>query len=194
MQQESFVPYAGFVSDIKKTYSQDYLEAQHALGVNVRHYKAWDKSDLVALYDSYFGKAVFEHIARLILQARQEEAARAAGSNAYCFAQDDLNEIAPHGLDWKGYEAMMMDAIAEIKATSLRLTRDLAALFDERGDVGNPFPSAFGMRGIHADTGFDPQAALEAMESRMAFQASAPKSTVRDAVASLKNAFNRAAS
>ena len=196
--QQAFVPYAGFVSDIKKTFSREYLAAQHALGVKVRHYREWDKNDLVALYDSFFGKEVFHYLARLVNEAHREEVTRLSGGHFYSFAQDDLSEIAPTGMDWRGFSKMMRAAVNEIKATSKRLPRELAALIDEDADIdSNTVVSHpdFGMRGVPvtAPEPFDAQAALAAMESRTAYTP-APRSTLGEAVSSFKNILARKAS
>lgn len=164
--------YAGFVADIRKTYSKDYLAAQHALGVKVKCYKDWDKSDLIALYDSYFGKSVFLHLARLVSQARQEEAQRRTGVHVLAFAQRDLNNICPAG--WRAFDQILMDAIAEIKATSLRITRDLAGLFEQMDEEDDTPPS------------FDHQVALAQMEARNL-------SAMRSRMMSLKQVFARSA-
>ena len=203
MQRETSVPYADIVADIKKTYSSEYVAAQNTLGVHVKCYKDWDKNDLVALYDAYFGKATFYHLVRLIQQARREEKARLASPNdkILAFAQKDLNELAPTGMDWKGYDRMMQDAIMEIQATSSRITRDLAALFsntdEEMYDGTNALPHpSFGTRGLLLEgelTGFDPQSALARMDAATTqITTEAPKSAMRGAVESIRHAFTRA--
>jgi hypothetical protein len=152
MKATPSISYAEFVADIKKTYSKDYLKAQHAMGVNVRHYKEWTKEDLVALYDSYFGRVIFDHIALLVQEARREETERTAnpGRRIPTFAQNDLNNIAPHGLDWKGYAKLMEEAVAALRTHSFRITSNLANLL--AGEDAKE------------ETGFDSQAALAKLE------------------------------
>ena len=133
MPESTFVPYPGFVSDVKKTYSKEYLKAQHALGVTVKDYKSWDKSDLITLYNSYFGRQVFNHLVALVREARREEQARANGSKTLAFAQQDLNQLAPNGLDWKGYDRLIVDTIADLKALSSQIRDDLLRRFDTPG-------------------------------------------------------------
>ena len=152
--QTQFVPYAGFVSDIKKTYSKGYIKAQHALGVHVREYRLWDKTDLLALYNSYFGRGVFDHLVCLVGEARQEERAQQANptQKIYAFAQDDLNEIAPLGMDWKYFDRLVTETMAEVKSASFKVTNALA----------DRFKSATAQ---DAANGFDPQAALAQLDA-----------------------------
>ncbi len=167
--------YAGFVADVRKTYSKDYLAAQHALGVKVKCYKEWDKNDLIALYDSYFGKSVFLHLARLVSQAREEESLRRSGVDVLAFAQRDLNNLSPNG-GWRAFEQMLMDAIDTIKATSMRINRDLAGLFDDvDAEVDEQLPS------------FDQQLALAQMDGITTLAG------MRNRVAELRQAFSRSA-
>ena len=141
MQTQPFVPHAGFVSDVKKTFSHEYLQAQRALGVNVRHYKEWDKSDLVALYGSYFGRVVFDHLAGLVIEAHREEMLLIADPSCRLptFAQNDLNELAPHGLNWKGYAAIIAAAVAEVRAAGFAFRADHLPTQDELFAVAPPF-------------------------------------------------------
>lgn len=159
MQTAKFVPYAGFVSDVKKTYSNEYLKAQHAIGVHVRHYKEWDKTDLITLYDSYFGKVIFHHLVHLVSEAQREEQEKFAnpGLRIPTFAQNDLTEIAPRGLNWKGYERLILEAVAEIENRSKKAKSELIQLFDA--------PSS--LHADRAETNFDAQTALAELEESM---------------------------
>lgn len=179
--------YSTFTADIKKTFSGGYLEAQRALGVNVRHYRAWDHTDLLALYDSFFGRQIFIHLAQLMGEAQREAELRQGTSyDSLAPAQQALESIAPTGLDWQGYTQLMSAAVAEIKERSRRMTDDLAALF--AADM-----ASFGTRQHEPASGFDQQAALAAMDAHMS-AVHTETAPARSTVASLKNFFTRAAS
>jgi hypothetical protein len=182
--------YAAFAADIKKTYSHEYIAAQHALGVKVRHYREWDKTDLLALYDSFFGRQVFIHLARLMGEAQHEAALRTGASyDSLAPAQAALSSITPTGLDWQGFTGVMAEAVTEIKERSRRMTNDLATLFAE-GEEPQQTDMPAGQ--------FDQQAALAAMEAHMATvgsQHTTEASPSRNEVVSgLRSLFTRAAS
>ena len=127
------ISHAGLVAHVKKTYSHEYLKAQHALGVQVRHYKEWDKTDLKALSDSFFGKTVFNQLISLVVAAHQEEAERlrAPLRRMTTYAQNDLNEIAPRGLNWKSYSTLIAEVVAEIRASGFAFKPDHLPTRDE---------------------------------------------------------------
>lgn len=180
--------YAAFVADIKKTYSHEYLPAQRALGVNVRHYREWDVTDLLALYDSFFGRQVFIHLSRLAGEAEREGMMRDGVSHdTLGAAQRDLNAIAPTGMDWRGYVGMMHAAVSGIKEKSRRITSDLATLLaNEQTDTAEPYA---------ATPAFDSQAALARLEAHTVATVMTPqKSAMSNVVTGLRSVFHRAAS
>ena len=157
MTQDTALDYPDFIADLKKTYSNEYIAAQNAIGVNVKCYKEWDKSDLLALYDSYFGKSVFHHLTKLVNQARAEEEARKdSTAPVLAFAQRDLNAIAPQGLDWQGYEQLVQSAIEEIEVSRKRITTNLVNAF------------AADAKTEESIAAFDVQSALQDLEARQA--------------------------
>ena len=190
MQEAKFVPYAGFVSDVKKTYSKEYLKAQQALGVNVKDYKSWDKSDLITLYNSYFGKVIFTHLVSLVREARREEQEKLAGSNTFAFAQQDLNQLAPNGLDWKGYDRLIVETVTTIKAMSSQITGEQIRRFEAPGTIDrDQLELAFD--GDNADA-FNQQHALAAMDDVTTKKSNA-KVLGFDVVSKLKNVASRIA-